>query len=110
MARSTRLVSELASIDYVFSAFEDIERLDEFLTQQDSPLTGQLAAFIAKAVTVLAIQPRIGRRTTHNHRELIVHRGRSGYLARYRYDRKRLTVTVLRIRHQSESGYTLDEI
>ena len=103
-------MSELASIDYVLSAFEDIERLDEFLAQQDSPLTGQLAAFIAKAVTVLAIQPRIGRRTTYNHRELIVHRGRSGYLARYRYDRKRLTVTVLRIRHQSESGYTLDEI
>ena len=103
-------MSGLATIDYAFSAFEDIERLDDFLAQQDSRLRGQLAAFIAKAVTILAMQPGTGRPTSENHRELIVHRGRSGYLVRYRYDRERLTVTILRIRHQSESGYTLDEI
>ena len=103
-------MSELATIDYAFSAFEDIERLDEFLAGQDNPLRGKLAAFIAKAVTILAIQPGIGRPTTDNQRELIVHRGRSGYLVRYRYNREEFCVTILRIRHQSESGYTLDEI
>lgn len=43
-------------------------------------------------------------------RELIIDRGRSGYLARYQYRRESGVVTVLRIRHQHESGYTLDEI
>jgi plasmid stabilization system protein ParE len=103
-------VSDLATIDYANGAFKDIERLDEFLTQQDSPLRGQLAAFIAKAVTILAIQPGIGRPVSDSQRELIVHRGRSGYLVRYRYDRTQQTVTVLRIRHQNESGYTANEI
>ena len=103
-------MSELATIDYALSAFEDIERLDAFLVQQGSLLRGQLAAFIAKAVKILAIQPGIGRPTADNHRELIVHRGRSGYLVRYRYDQEGFNVTILRIRHQSESGYTLDEI
>ena len=103
-------MSVLATIDYSRRAYEDINRLDEFLAMQENPLRGQLAAFIAKAVTILAIQPGIGRPTSSSHRELIVHRGRSGYLVRYRYDREQSTVTVLRIRHQSESGYTLDEI
>ena len=103
-------MSDLAAIDYSRRAFEDINRLDEYLALQESPLKGKLAAFLAKAVTILSLQPGIGRPTSKSHRELIVHRGRSGYLVRYCYDREQQTVTVLRIRHQSESGYTLDEI
>ncbi len=103
-------MSDLATIDYAESAFDDIERLDKFLAEQQSPLKGKLAAFIAKAVTILEIQPGIGRPTTESLRELIVHCGRSGYLVRYRYNRAQQTVTVLRIRHQSESGYTLEEV
>ena len=103
-------MSDLATIDYANNAFEDIERLNEFLAQQESPMKSQLAAFIPKAVTILAIQPGIGRPVSESQRELIIHRGRSGYLARYRYDREQQTVTVLRIRHHNESGYTVDEI
>jgi len=108
--RSSKSVSEIATIDYAERAGDDIDRLDAFLAQQDSPLQGHLALFLAKAITILASQPGIGRPAKDACRELIVHRGRSGYLVRYRYNRDQQTVTILRIRHQNESGYTLDEV
>ncbi len=103
-------MTRLVTIDYAKSAFHDIRRLNDFLVQQENPLDGQLADFIAKAVTILAMQSGIGRPITDGLRELVIHRGRSGYLVRYRYNREQQTVTVLRIRHQSESGYTAEEI
>lgn len=103
-------MSESAAIDYAKRAADDIDRLDEFLVLQDNPLRGQLAVFLAKAITILAAQPGIGRPVEDACRELIVHRGRSGYLVRYRYNREQQTVIVLRIRHQNESGYTAEEV
>ncbi len=38
-------------------------------------------------------------------RELVISRGKSGYLALYRYDGERDRVLVLAIRHQREAGY-----
>ena len=55
-------------------------------------------------------QPGIGRPVGGTLRELIVSRGRSGYLARYSFDVGRQRIWVLRIRHQRESGYTDDEV
>lgn len=103
-------MSVLARIDYSKRAYDDINRLNEFLDLNDSPLKGKLAAFITNAASVLSLQPGIGRPVSNGYRELIIHRGRSGYLVRYRHDKKQQTITILRIRHQNESGYTLDEI
>jgi plasmid stabilization system protein ParE len=103
-------VSDIATIDYAARAGVDIARLDAFLAEQDSPLAGHLALFLAKAITILAVQPGIGRPVKDACRELVVHRGRSGYLVRYRYNREQFTVTILRIRHQNESGYAAEEI
>jgi len=88
----------------------DIERLDDFLWEQQDPLAGDLYAYLIKALRLLERQPAVGRPVGGDVRELIIDQGRSGYLARYQYQRDAQTVTVLRIRHQSESGYTLDEI
>jgi plasmid stabilization system protein ParE len=88
----------------------DIERLDDFLWEQQDPLAGDLYAYLIKALRLLERQPGVGRPVGGDVRELIIDRGRSGYLARYQYQRDVQTVIVLRIRHQSESGYTLDEI
>ena len=88
----------------------DIERLDDFLWAQTDPLAGDLYAFLIKALRLLEHQPGVGRPVTADLRELIIGHGRSGYLARYKYRRALNIVTVLRIRHQGESGYTLDEI
>lgn len=110
MARRHQAMSQSVAIDYASAAFEDIERLEVFLQLQGNPLSSHLVRFIGEAISILAIQPGMGRPVAGGYRELIIHCGRSGYLARYSYNRDKKIVTVLRIRHQSESGYTIDEI
>jgi plasmid stabilization system protein ParE len=87
-------------------AWSDIDRLEDFLLTAQDPLHGNLVDFLFEAMAVLKLQPGIGRPVLAGmHRELIVERGHSGYLARYHYDRARRQVVVLRIRHQRECGY-----
>lgn len=99
-----------AAINVPPQATADIIRLDDFLWVQNDPLAGDLYTYLIKALRLLERQSGIGRPLGEDLRELIIDRGRSGYLARYQYRRDSKLVTVLHIRHQSESGYTLDEI
>lgn len=92
------------------SALADIDRLEEFLGQSGDPLADELHAFILDALYVLTHQPGIGCPVNDGLRELIISRRRSGYLAKYRVDQSLSVVTVLRVRHQRESGYAADEI
>ena len=98
------------TINVTPQASADIERLDDFLWDQKDTLAGDLYVYLIKALRLLQLQPGVGRPLGAELRELIIDRGRSGYLARYQYKRESGVVTILRIRHQSESGYTLDEI
>jgi plasmid stabilization system protein ParE len=98
------------TINLTPQARADIERLDDFLWDHNDPLAGDLYAYLIKVIRLLERQPGVGRPVGAELRELIIDRGRSGYLARYQYRRESPVVTILRIRHQSESGYTLDEI
>ncbi|MGQ0709048.1 MAG: type II toxin-antitoxin system RelE/ParE family toxin [Rhodoferax sp.] len=87
-------------------AWADIERLEEFLLATQDPLQGALVDFLLEGMAVLRWQPAIGRPVMAGlYRELIVERGRNGYLLRYHYDRALQRVVVLRIRHQRECGY-----
>jgi plasmid stabilization system protein ParE len=65
-------------------------------------------ALIAEAVELLARHPQIGRPAEHGLRELVISRGKSGYLALYDYDRESDLVAILAIRHQREAGYEPD--
>ncbi len=103
-------MSRPATIDLAPAAFRDLVRLEDFLLEQDDPLTGGLLDFILEACAVLQSQPGIGRPVDGGLRELIISRGRGGYLARYKYQRGLGVITILRIRHQRESGYTVDEV
>ena len=103
-------VGPKATINVTPQATADIQRLDDFLWEQSDPLAGELYAYIIKVLRLLELQPGIGRPVGVQLRELIIDRGRSGYLARYQYLRAAKLVTILRIRHQSESGYTLEEV
>jgi len=87
------------------AAFDDLLRLEEFLAESDDPMAGELLDFILDALQVLTHQPGIGRPVEGGLRELIISRGRSGYLARYEFNNVRDLVLVARIRHQRESGY-----
>jgi len=87
------------------AAFDDLLRLEEFLVESDDPMAGELLDFILDALQVLTHQPGIGRPVEGGLRELIISRGRSGYLARYEFNNVRDLDLVARIRHQRESGY-----
>jgi plasmid stabilization system protein ParE len=63
------------------------------------------AELIATAVEALAHHPLLGRPAESGYRELVISRGRTGYLALYRYEEARDRILVLAIRHQCETGY-----
>jgi plasmid stabilization system protein ParE len=92
------------------AAFDDLLRLEEFLVESDDPMAGELMDFVLDALQVLTHQPGIGRPVEEGLRELIISRGRSGYLARYEFNLARDLVLVARIRHQRESGYAEGEL
>lgn len=60
---------------------------------------------IAEAVQVLENHPLIGRFAEQGLRELVISRGKSGYVALYSYEPEQDTVLVLSVRHQREAGY-----
>lgn len=71
-----------------------------------APLGARAAAdtgdLIMGAVAHLALHPLVGRIAEQGLRELVISRGRSGYVALYRYNATRDAVIVLAIRHQRE--------
>ena len=96
----------MAVISYAPRASSDLQRLVDFLAASDPPAAAQAAELIVSAVEALQDHPLIGRPVEWGFRELVISRGRSGYLALYRYDEARDRVLVLTIRHQREAGYT----
>jgi plasmid stabilization system protein ParE len=98
----------LARLIYSERAFADLERLTEFLLEDDPVAATEAVDLIAEAVQVLENHPLIGRPAESGMRELVISRGRSGYLALYSYEEREDTVLVLAIRHQREAGYTAE--
>ncbi|MEQ1439071.1 type II toxin-antitoxin system RelE/ParE family toxin [Fontimonas sp. SYSU GA230001] len=60
---------------------------------------------ITEAVQILTNHPLIGRCAEQGLRELVISRGKSGYVALYSYEPEQDTVLVLSVRHQREAGY-----
>lgn len=109
----------MATIKLSAAALVDLERLQDFAELSGDPIadiTGSndaangLAVFLLDAMAVLSHQPGIGRRAEQGRRELVISRGRSGYLAKYRVYVDTEQVLILRIRHQREAGYRDDEL
>jgi plasmid stabilization system protein ParE len=87
-------------------AATDIERLCDFLLDvlpQEAAHTGDL---IFDALALLKTHPAIGRPAPQGLRELVISRGKTGYVALYLYDEHADAISVLAIRHQREAGYT----
>lgn len=61
---------------------------------------------IAEAVQTLGNHPLVGRPAEQGMRELVISRGRTGYLALYSYEESPDTVLMLALRHQRKAGYT----
>ena len=95
----------MAAISYAPRAASDLLRLVDFLAESDPPTAAETAGLIVSAVNALQHHSLLGRAVESDFRELVISRGRSGYLALYRYDEARDRVLVLAIRHQREAGY-----
>src|SRR5678815_2461459 len=72
----------------VFSrrAFQDIERLVEFLTETDPGAANGTAEILIGGLRILQDHPLVGRPVELGYRELLISRGRTGYVALYKFD------------------------
>lgn len=90
---------------YTEQALLDLERLSDFLLETDPQAAQDTAVLIFEALEILALHPEIGRKVHFGQRELVISRGRTGYLALYRFLPHIDRILVLALRHQRESGY-----
>jgi len=95
----------LARLIYSERALADLERLTDFLIETDPPAALETVALIEEAVNLLSRHPLIGRQVEHDLRELLISRGRTGYVALYSLEEKQDAILILAIRHQREAGY-----
>ncbi len=95
----------MARLIYSPRAFSDLDRLTDFLLETDPTAASETAALITEAVMILKRHPLVGRPVEDHLRELVISRGRTGYVALYSYEAGYDTVLVLAIRHQRESGF-----
>ena len=98
----------MAVLIYGDGAFEDLDRIADFFAE-DPKLAEATVALIWAGVQMLADHPLVGRVVESDLRELILSKGRTGYVVLYDYDEKDDSVVVCAIRHQREAGYRFEE-
>lgn len=95
----------MARLIYSARALDDLERVTDFLVDTDPAAAAVTVDLIAEAVAILAHHPLIGRPAEHGLRELVISRGRTGYIALYSFETAQDCVLILAVRHQRETGY-----
>jgi plasmid stabilization system protein ParE len=95
----------LAALIYSERALADLERLTDFLLDTDPGAAPETIGLIEEAVRVLRRHPMMGRPVEYRLRELVISRGRTGYLALYSIEEEAEAILILAIRHQREAGY-----
>lgn len=99
----------MARLIYTEAALEDLERLADFLVASEPAAAEATIDLIARAVSILEDNPLIGRPVESPLRELVISRGRTGYVALYSHEITHDVVLVAAIRHQREAGYLDDQ-
>lgn len=92
-------------LQFATRAFEGLDRLTQFLLDRAPELAAETAPLILGGIRTLKDHPLIGRPVEDDLRELLISRGRTGYVALYRYNPATDVVLVLRIRHQRELSF-----
>lgn len=95
----------MATLTYSRKALSDIEVLTEFLAEKDPAAASETLGLLSEAISILTGHPLIGRPVEQGLRELVISRGRTGYVALYRFRERDDAVLILAIRHQREAGY-----
>ena len=84
---------------------QDLKRLTEFLIDTDPHAANETVSVLVDGLQILKQHPLVGRTIEQGYRELVISRGRTGYVALYTYDVTRNVTLILAIRHQRESGF-----
>lgn len=95
----------MAMLAYTRNFQIDLDRIADFLLASHPEDADGLIELILNALGILQNHPEIGRLNRLVQRELVISRGKSGYLALYKYNPVQNQVILQRIRHQRESGY-----
>ncbi len=95
----------MARLSYSSGAFADLDRLTDFLLESDPVAAMATVELITEAVSILERHPLIGRTVESDIRELVISRGKTGYVALYSHVPEHDVVLILAIRHQREAGY-----
>jgi addiction module RelE/StbE family toxin len=94
----------LLRIVFAPQAVDDLERLTDFLIENDKNAALHTIELIEEAVQILKRHPLIGRLCDGCLRELVISRGKSGYVALYSYEESSNMILISAIRHHKESG------
>ena len=92
----------MATLRFTPAALADLERLAAFLREADPATARATIPLILDGLKVLSVHPLIGRPIDERRRELLVFRGRSGYVAQYAFLHAVDEVLILAVRHQRE--------
>jgi plasmid stabilization system protein ParE len=95
----------MARVQITTRALADLERLSDFLADHEPKLARERMLSVRRAFELLSDHPLLGRRAEHGRRELILSRGRFGYVAKYRWVPAEDVGLILAVRHQLEAGY-----
>ena len=98
----------MARVEVTVRALRDLERLFDFVAEADPERALAQLSSVRAAFEVLADHPLLGRVAEDGRRELVLSRGRYGYIAKYRWLPSEDVVLILAVRHQREAGYTAE--
>jgi plasmid stabilization system protein ParE len=93
-------------LEYSQNALADINRLILLLIENDIPAALNTFDVIDEAIQVLKRHPDIGCVTNKTgKRELVISRGRTGYIAVYEFDKLTNIIVILAVKHQRENEF-----
>ena len=95
----------MARVEVTPRAIGDLERLFDFIAEEDPARARRQVLSVRRALELLADHPLLGREAEEGRRELILSRGRYGYVAKYRWVPAEDVILILAIRHQREAGF-----
>ncbi len=97
----------MAQIVYSENALDNLERLFNFLLEQEPSAVATAATVITEAVETFHHHPLLGCpiKGGYDIRELIISYGKTGYVALYRFVPARDQIRILAVRHQFELDY-----
>jgi len=96
----------MTQIELAPEVADDIDRIFDHLTEHEVDGVPLRINEIIQAISVLELNPLIGRPANGDKRELIIGRRARGYVALYRYIIEIDTVLVLALKGQKEAGYS----